>query len=366
MAEIPILGGFSGYFDEVAATVVTAIGALFIPVIAAVGLVPHARRFGWSIVLRQAFRQPRFWMTWWPQALRHTGDVWDRLPARIRAARVRGGAMIAGAVVMANLLVVGVFRSALLLDETVLTLFLWLYLGIGLPLSGVFVWLEGRSRAWARAAGLTKLETNKLLSEPTWNAAFWSKPHIAALLEVETTSGRASPASLEPADLVRQIERLAEESSSSLHADVYRDARAAALTIQQAIARCDRDVVQLARDADPRERERIEASLAALGEASSDQSPAKRQMRELLARQLELFQEIEERREETSELRSHLVGQLRILALQLARLRSDDLNARASAEITEGIRQLVQEIEHRVQAASEVRRLLEGSGTPST
>ncbi|HET7720063.1 MAG TPA: serine/threonine-protein kinase, partial [Acidimicrobiales bacterium] len=42
----------------------------------------------WRVIARGAFRQPAWWPGWCPRSLRRPGDLWDRLPGRIRRARL--------------------------------------------------------------------------------------------------------------------------------------------------------------------------------------------------------------------------------------------------------------------------------------
>jgi hypothetical protein len=42
------------------------------------------RKMPWRAVLVAAFEQPGWWGTWYPRALRKPGDIWHRLPRRIR------------------------------------------------------------------------------------------------------------------------------------------------------------------------------------------------------------------------------------------------------------------------------------------
>ena len=111
-------------------------------------------------------------------------------------------------------------------------------------------------------------------------------------------------------------------------------------------------------DADPRERSRIQESMKALGEKTNNESPAKAQMRELLDRQLALFQELESRRTMLGGQRQHLLEQLRTLAMHLAQLRAARLSSVDNPGATTTIENICRDIKYRVQGAAEVRTLL--------
>jgi hypothetical protein len=225
------------------------------------------------------------------------------------------------------------------------------------PVLGGLYWLSRGLRRRAKEAGLTKVEATRLWAEPTWNLSFWSKPHIAALLEDAPEGERSRRWDSDPEDLLREIDRYAREGAASPHADVYAEAGDAARAIVATISEWDRELALLARDADPRELARIEASIAALGAPGDDERTAKGKMRELLHGQLQIFIDITQRQKDLAEMRAHLHEQLRTLLMQLARLRASDHDASESSEISGRIRALVSEIEVRVEAAAAVRRL---------
>jgi hypothetical protein len=356
VADVWLFGAASGFLDAEGALAV-GISTLAVPVLSGLGLVGLARRYGWRQVLRQAFRQPGWWSTWWPAAWRRNGDVWHRLPVYVRSARIAGGIMIGLAVAFTNL-----FALALVVNPGDARIGTAAVLAAGLlsvALVPTLLWLEARVRKRARASGLTNVEAARLISEPTWNAGFWNKRHVAALLTPADADDITSlEGGREPADLAVAIERMAREHGSSVHMDVYREAAEAARAILDAVTRCDQQVAQLARDADPRERERIEERLLAMGSPAGDASPAMRQMRDLLDRQLQILQDLAKRQVDLGVLRSQLHESLRALTLQLARLRANDLDEAASSAITERLRVLMLEIDHRVQASDEVGKLL--------
>lgn len=133
----------------------------------------------------------------------------------------------------------------------------------------------------------------------------------------------------------------------------------AARALSASIARGNDELAQVARDADPQERARIDAGMAALGATTSGEPDRKQQMRELLTKQLQLVIELEERREDLIARRERLMEQLRTLALYLAGLRAANANAAAGADETTGrVRALIREIDQRIEGAREVEGML--------
>lgn len=117
---------------------------------------------------------PERWTGWWPPALRRNGDVWDRLPAELRAARAARTFLI---ITLAAALPVG---AALFTTGATSAL----YLVGGLALLAV----AGHQRAvWSarralRSRGLGERLTLRALDEPTWGSAFWRRPEVLPVL----------------------------------------------------------------------------------------------------------------------------------------------------------------------------------------
>lgn len=117
---------------------------------------------------------PERWTGWWPPALRRNGDVWDRLPRELRAARSAKTILI---VTLAATLPVA---AALLTANATMALLL-----VG---SAVMVALAAHWRA--RSSALRALHSRGLgdrlslraLVEPTWGSTFWRRPEVLPLL----------------------------------------------------------------------------------------------------------------------------------------------------------------------------------------
>jgi len=352
LAEAGFLGktlGWSGPFDLAlygTALLVQGIGLL--------ATIPPARRYGWRTALREYFRQPSWWTTWYPRAARAASDIWDRLPLPVWRWRLVNSISVPVSVAMLNGLFWAMTKHLTSGDPGKMNTFAIISVGWFAVSMSAIGWLNASVRKFAKRAGLSRPDTERLMSGSTANASFWSRPHIAALLRPAGAPSLAPP-TLSPARLLADIGRMAREAQSE-HAALYAEAAQAAANMAAAIERLDEELGQLARDVDPRERERIEASLSALGPRGQE-SPAKAQMRELLEQQLGLFRELDARRQQLADRRAHLHEQLKTLALHLAALRAS-ANAETVSEVTGQIRSVIREVDYRIAAAGEVQAIL--------
>jgi hypothetical protein len=358
LGQVSLVGWYTRWFDtaiHVALLASAAVPLLMGPLM----LIKPARRFGWRTVLQTWFRQPRWWSLWWPRFSRRPGDVWDRLPKDAWAARVVNGASLAVNLGLANWMFGAMAYHLRTGDDRYVTAVMWTAFASVAIAVGILAPVSRRLQRRLRALGLSKHDIARVHNEST-SSTFWTRPHIATLLRApEARRGAAGGAARDPRQLVREIEALAAAADPGPHADIYKEAAHAARTIHAGIQQFEAELAQLIRDADPRERDRIQGSLDALGAAATRESPAKAQMRELLARQLQIFRDMDARREQMSVRRDRLHEQLRTLALELARLRaSTSADAAASAGITGRIQAVCREIDIRIDGAREVNALL--------
>jgi hypothetical protein len=197
-----------------------------------------------------------------------------------------------------------------------------------------------------------------LINVPTYSQQFWSRSDIAALLDRPTSASGDSRLARTHQELLREIELAARDAPAAVR-ELFLEGAIAARAVSDSIARSSEELLQVARDADPQERARIDAGLAALGAATADEPDRKRQMRELLTKQLALVIDLEERRSELIARRERLMEQLRTLALNLAGLRAANANAAVGADETTGrVRALIREIDQRIEGAREVQDML--------
>jgi hypothetical protein len=318
------------------------------------GWIMPVRKWGWRATLGSYFRQPSWWKGWWPKTCRRPGDVFDRLPKAIRSMRTWDVFTTSLTPIYVNLLVFSLRPSYLASHPRATEWF-----GIYGSLAGVVVmliptfWLTRHIRVMARNRQLSRTDMSRLLSEPTFSSRFWNRPDVAALLN----EARSIPEERH-GSVVADLARIADAAGTSPHADVYREALDAARHIDRAIRRIDDDLGQLFRDANPAERKRIQENLDALGATTADERAEKAQMRALLRQQLQLFGNIEARKEEVRAQRDRLHEQLNALGLHVASLRAEEANAAQAASLSERIHTLCQSIDRRVTAIRETEELI--------
>ena len=346
-----------GWLDLVGCGVIAGMGIL-VPPAAFTATWRVRRRYGLRTTLNAWLRQPRWWSGWWPRIGRRPGDVWERLPACIRAVRL--AMTVAG---VANVPVVAllmyIMRPSFMVSHPH-----WVgYIPIALAVPGMsaLVWASRRHQRWARANGLSKMDTVRTLNEPSFARAFWDRPDIARLLSAAHSRGisPASGAHGTPLDILRDLDLLAGAEVASAHADLYREAAAAGHLAVSEMVRCDTELARLAADADPHERARIQASLDALGEPVGDDRAGKQEVRALLVKQLALFGELAQRIAEVGERRQRLQEHLRMLGLQVAHFRAQAVTEHPdAAAITGQIRALCEGIDARAEGIADVNELL--------
>jgi hypothetical protein len=145
-------------------------------------------------ILQVLLHQPRWWRFWYPKRFRRPGDVWDRLPLRIRRLRVLFALNLCLMLgffvpVQAGML----FTGKLLEVRTMLSV-------AALALMALMFFERSRTTKYVAATlGLTPMEASKILSTPSWRASVWQRGAASALLRPTTTTGTRRP----PADTER-------------------------------------------------------------------------------------------------------------------------------------------------------------------
>ena len=138
---------------------------------------------------RLALLQPRWWRAWYPRRFRRRGDVWDRLPPRIRQLRIQmtvGFCLLVGIVVPAQLGLIAMggppaARIAVFIAILACTTFM-------------FVTRSRMTRYVSQSLGMTTMEASRVLSLKSWQTAAWQSGAAAMLLrrDVSGPSSRAS------------------------------------------------------------------------------------------------------------------------------------------------------------------------------
>ena len=255
---------------------------------------------------RAIWTEPSWWIFWYPRSLRRGGNVWDRLPASVRAMRWWNTSML----VLFMLLFVGefpnVFRSPRSFAIKIGAIAVMMVIGLVLRIN---VSLDLRRR------GLNRADVHRVSSSiPVSRASFWARPHVASLLlpAAEADAGRRAS----PHEYLQSILRQSGELSGPLRA-LGAQAGVAARQLIESIEQADQEIAALMRNVEPGEEERLAEKIRALS-PSTDATP----LRSLLEKQLELVRGIAARIEETQERRNRRIELLKTLALHISALRA--------------------------------------------
>ncbi|MCL4818863.1 MAG: protein kinase [Vicinamibacteria bacterium] len=295
--------------------------------------------FGWDRIAWVAFLQPAWWPFWYPRRLRRPDDddVWERLPARVRAGRwlrlltpiAAFGCIALGlgfasprfhqfddlpwlhAILMWPPVRGGVRPFPPLLMT--ITLMGWIPLQLG-----AFVLAQLNDR-WLSSFGLPEHERRAVLHGPLARRAFWKRGSMAGLLRPR--EGDESVPARTPAEFAQRIAAAA-EAFAGRDADVAKEAAAAARHLLASIMEADAEVESLSRDFDPLEQERVRARLAALGAQGATEAGERRQMRELLEQQSALLGSLGARLAQAFDRRQRRVELLKSLWLEVANLKA--------------------------------------------
>jgi len=166
-----------------------AVSLLLMTFGASVGLLRQG--FNIRTIIQTALRQPRGWRFWYPRRFRRRGDVWDRLPARIRRVRLHFAIFAACTFGIYIPLFIGLQLWRRLPAVQVTVQGIWLVVC-------VLLFLE-RQRAVKQIAatlGTSSAEASKIMSTPTWRTSAWQRGPAASLVRNETlapTGTRAKP-----------------------------------------------------------------------------------------------------------------------------------------------------------------------------
>ena len=291
---------------------------LLIALIVPLGFAVHAWNVGGGeLPLRElarlSFRPPEWWGMWWPAALRRPNDVYALLPRVARRVRVAVSAFIVG-------------LPALILTRE------WIEAADGSPLSdGVrrillaaqSILLAGTALVvvlgvrWARARGTSWSESLRLLFGSTAPSGEWSAPRLSSMLAARPGEARP-PYADDAADHVRAMVDLAALVTASV-AGLAHEAAHAARELGARIDEIDEEIATLSRHGAASEVDRLTTQLVAL-EAAPD-GAERRELSELLQRQIDVVQRMQVRCELLAARRAHLFELLRALWRRLAMLR---------------------------------------------
>ena len=292
-------------------------------------VIVRMRRQGFSPALSQAtiWREPSWWLWWYPKAWRRRGNVWDRMPREVRLLRSIVPMVFLGPTVIGVLDLADVSEAA---ENTA-----WL----GLLAMTIALWIvpSVRARRELRRKGIDGEDLGRVMrSVPPSRVSYWRRPHIAAIL-APAAEGEQTTRADSPHEQLQSILRCADELSGPLR-PLGAEAAAAARQLLASIEDADREITELARSLEAGEEERLSEKIAAL--EGADAAP----LRTLLEKELELIQGLSERIEESKEIRSRRMEMLRTLSRHLAALRARSTEKADASPITDRVRALCEEI----------------------
>jgi serine/threonine-protein kinase len=275
---------------------------------------------GWSGIARVAFWPPDWWGMWWPRPLRRPTDLWKRLPWQARA--VRASLSVYMLVLPAMILLrpeiedVGgsPARSRFSDVQTLLV--------VGAAATIVFglVWAYRRRLSWS--------DTARLLVGATTPSSGWSSPDIAPMLAPMKGRTRGPMR-----DTAAEHRRAILEALPTLPAAALGATQEVTLVVKRLhdeIDAHDAEVAALERDASPAEVERLSARLAAL-HADASASPARRELADLVRRELDVVRNLRVAYEIVSQRRAHLSAMMRGLWTQVCMVRDQAAATSSSA-----------------------------------
>ena len=257
---------------------------------------------------RILWREPSWWLWWYPRPLRRPGNVWQRLPAAVRRLR---SILPAFVLFFAATFLVGDFPNLYRSPAAFI-------MKIGGLVGWIVAWsvLTFRASSVLRQSGLSRPDARRVMvSVPPSRSSFWTRPHIAPIL-ASAQPGDATRRSDSPHEHLQAILRDGNDLSGPLR-PLAEEAAVAARQLVASIQHSENQIADLARNVEPGEEKRLVEKIDALG--TSDEAAA---MRSLLDKQLELIRGLNARIEEAKESRSRHVEMLKTLALHMASLRA--------------------------------------------
>ena len=213
LAVVALFAGvYFWIFKGPAAAMGTSIG-LAIPM-AVIGtgafVVAKRQKFTARSIARLALLQPRGWRFWYPRRFRRRGDVWDRLPPRIRRLRIQmtvGFCLLVGIAIPTQLGLIATGGSPAARNALTIVMLAFMTL--------MFVTRSRMTRYVSQSLGMTTMEASRVLSLKSWQTAAWQSGQASTLLRWDVTgqvprgSSDGTPTVAAPVeDPTKQVTRL--------------------------------------------------------------------------------------------------------------------------------------------------------------
>ncbi|MDZ7632130.1 MAG: protein kinase [Gemmatimonadaceae bacterium] len=331
---------------------------LFIPQLR----VARQRGYAWPVIQRVMTLPPKWWWLWWPKRWRRSGDVFERLPASLRRARVMNSLLAvllltefpimawatdSGRLAVRELvpLAHGIYSVRWLASLSGLSAVLVLIVFL-IVLMTMLVVTSVLARRVGKRAGLGHLDCNRLTYKPT-DSPFWRDPRIQRVYRGGTAERRPTT----PQEFVSQILASSGTLTPSV-TGVVSSAAVAARRLLEAIGLQERELALLEKTAPREQLDRLEAELLLLdGDDGDEESVA------LLVNQRDALLRSRERLQVVSAKRDAALGELEAIWNDVRRLSVTTDGAAA--------KELLAQLEARTQAVERDyprRRLASGTG----
>jgi tetratricopeptide (TPR) repeat protein len=256
---------------------------------------------------------PKWWIFWWPRQWRRAHDVYERLPGRLKAARLLNGASMLLLLVEIPLVIWAMAPARLAIRELApgnhaLAAVRWIASLNGLSalvamivflvvLTTVFTvsaWLASRV---AKPFGLGRIDQRRLTIKPT-DSPFWRDPRIQQVIRGTVTEKKPT----NPQEYVSQILTVSGTLTPATSASGTA-ATAAARRLLDAITAIERELALLEKTSSREQLERFDAEIVLHESEGGDPEAISLLMnqREALIRARERMQTIAARRDDASE-----------------------------------------------------------------
>ncbi len=307
----------------------------------------HLRQLGFEPrrIVEAILSPLRYWPGWCPTRLRPRGDAWDRLPRELREFRSAIGlyfvtlvALFVPSIAFRWGLSSSILRTGHAPYELGPKTFDALIVVIGILPALAILAFGVRWELVRRRKGIDPYVSSRMINTPTSRQSFWAKPEVAAhLLPSNAVPARSTPSSAR--DLAAAISNAASSLTGAARTAAVR-AKEAAAGVEAEITSIDAEIKSLAAGHDPTEAERLAARIEAMGPSQASEGEARRQMRELLDKQLALLRGVESRIETLKARRGRQLDLLRTLWQQtevLVLSGGDDPRAKNAAASIEAL-----------------------------
>lgn len=272
-------------------------------------------------IRREALKQPKKFIGWYPRRYRAKGDVWHRLPKSVRRARAWVATFMIGVFLYMFPLLIAFSAMMNGRGAKPRPWVALLFAGGFFPLLAA-AYYEAKSRRLLRTAGASQEVLTQFIMAPMSATGFWSKPAVVRLLAPaeEAQGGKRPLGPATPREFLAAIRRNVTAPDFPAR-ELGEKALLAAEQVAGSLVALDNEITALAATSDPAEQERLTLKLSALG---GGDAPAHASIRVMLEQQLDAVTKLESRIEEATQKRTERIELLKTLWLHLSALTAAD------------------------------------------